>query len=152
MAQQPLEGQGHLIIDASGSHSMTHTRYDLPFLGISPRDLYLTTHNTQKETDIHVPIVIRTCIPSKRLAADPRLSFCLVNLLFWRFIVYLTFLSVSPNSVFLLWQSYKFYRGADKSLTRPDWKNNWKVAIFRPTRMSLLPRRSGWTDNILNFF
>ena len=28
-------------------------------------------------------------------------------------------------------------------------KTNWKVAIFRPT---LLPRRPGWTDNILNFF
>jgi len=27
-----------------------------------------------------------------------------------------------------------------------DWKNNWKVAIFRPTRRSLLPRRPGWTD------
>ena len=26
------------------------------------------------------------------------------------------------------------YRGADKSLARPDWKNNWNVAIFRPTR------------------
>ena len=22
------------------------------------------------------------------------------------------------------------YRGADKSLARPDWKNNWKVANF----------------------
>jgi len=32
-----------------------------------------------------------------------------------------------------------------------DWKNNWKVAIFLPTQ-SLLPRRPGWTDNILNFF
>jgi len=42
--------------------------------------------------------------------------------------------------------------GADKSLARPDWKNNWKVAIFRPTRRSLLPRRHGWTDNFLNFF
>ena len=31
-------------------------------------------------------------------------------------------------------------------------KNNWKVAIFRPTRRSLLPRRPGWTDNILNIF
>ena len=31
-------------------------------------------------------------------------------------------------------------------------KNNWKVTIFRPTRRSLLPRRSGWTDNILNYF
>ena len=26
------------------------------------------------------------------------------------------------------------YRGADKSLARPDWKNNWKIAIFCPTR------------------
>ena len=31
-------------------------------------------------------------------------------------------------------------------------KNNWKVAISRPTRRSLLPRRPGWTDNLLNFF
>ena len=22
------------------------------------------------------------------------------------------------------------YKGADKSLARPDWKNNWKIAIF----------------------
>ena len=33
-----------------------------------------------------------------------------------------------------------------------DWKNNWKFAIFLPTRKSLLPRRPGWTDNIQNFF
>ena len=34
-----------------------------------------------------------------------------------------------------------------------DWKkNNWMFAIFRPTRRSLLPRRPGWTDNLLNFF
>jgi len=33
-----------------------------------------------------------------------------------------------------------------------DWKNNWNVAIFHPTRRSLLPRRPGWTDNLLNFF
>ena len=26
-----------------------------------------------------------------------------------------------------------------------DWKNNWKVAIFRPTRRLILPRRPGWT-------
>jgi hypothetical protein len=31
-------------------------------------------------------------------------------------------------------------------------KNNWKFAIFRPTPRSLLPRRSGWTDNFLIFF
>jgi len=33
-----------------------------------------------------------------------------------------------------------------------DWKNNWKVAIFRPTRGSLLPRWPGRTDKLLNFF
>ena len=27
-----------------------------------------------------------------------------------------------------------------------------KVAIFRPTRRSLLPRSPGWTDKLLNFF
>ena len=43
-------------------------------------------------------------------------------------------------------------QGADKSLARSDWKSNWKVAIFRPTPRSLLPRRSGWTDNITNVF
>jgi len=33
------------------------------------------------------------------------------------------------------------YRGADKSLAWPDWKNFWEVAIFRLTWRSLLPRR-----------
>jgi len=46
----------------------------------------------------------------------------------------------------------EWYRGADKSLARPDWKNNGKVAIFRPKRRSLLPRKPGWTDNFLNVF
>ena len=32
-----------------------------------------------------------------------------------------------------------------------DWKNNWMVAIFRPTRSSLL-QRPGWPDNLQNFF
>ena len=31
-------------------------------------------------------------------------------------------------------------------------KNNWKVAIFPPTRRSLLLRRPGCMDNFLNFF
>jgi len=44
------------------------------------------------------------------------------------------------------------YRGADKTLARPVWNNNWKVAIFRPTWRSLLPRRPGWMDKLLNFF
>jgi len=33
-----------------------------------------------------------------------------------------------------------------------DWQNNWKVSLFRPPRRSLLPRRPGWTDNLLIFF
>ena len=33
-----------------------------------------------------------------------------------------------------------------------DWKNNWKVAFFCPMQRSLLPRRPGWMDNLLNFF
>jgi hypothetical protein len=33
----------------------------------------------------------------------------------------------------------------------PGLIKNWKVAIFRPTRRSLLPRRPGSTDNILIF-
>ena len=32
-----------------------------------------------------------------------------------------------------------------------DWKINWNVAIFPPTRRSLLQRRPGWTDNLLIF-
>jgi len=34
----------------------------------------------------------------------------------------------------------------------PGQKKNWKLAIFFPTRRSLLPLRPGWTDNLLNFF
>ena len=49
-------------------------------------------------------------------------------------------------------QWFDAYRGADKSLVWPDWKNIWKVAIFRPTRRSLLPWGPGWMDNLLNFF
>ena len=33
-----------------------------------------------------------------------------------------------------------------------DWKIYWNVAIFRSTRRSLLPRRHGLTDSLLNFF
>jgi len=33
-----------------------------------------------------------------------------------------------------------------------DWKNKWKVAIFCPTRRSLLRQRPSWTDNLLNVF
>ena len=59
--------------------------------------------------------------------------------------------STTPGHQFLVLLPSYLYRGADKSLARPDWKNNWKFAIFRPTLRSLLPRRPGWMDNLLNF-
>jgi len=34
----------------------------------------------------------------------------------------------------------------------PGQKNNWIVAIFVPTRRSLLPRGPGWTDRLLIIF
>ena len=34
----------------------------------------------------------------------------------------------------------------------PGLKKQWKVTTFRPTRRSLLPRRPGWTDSLLNCF
>jgi hypothetical protein len=43
------------------------------------------------------------------------------------------------------------YRGADKSLAQPDLKK-LKVAIFCPMQRSLLLRRPGWMDNLLNLF
>jgi hypothetical protein len=51
MAQQRLVGQGLLIIEASWSYSDTpHSVYSIPLDQRSAwrRDLYLTTHNTQK--------------------------------------------------------------------------------------------------------
>jgi hypothetical protein len=74
MAQQPLESHGPPRYRGLRITPMTLTRYDLPVLVISPRDLCLTIHNTQKETDILAPVVIRTCTPTKQSAADPRLS------------------------------------------------------------------------------
>ena len=58
--------------------------------------------------------------------------------------------TVNKWSQSLCWPNLRYYRGADKFLARSDWKSKWKFAIFRPTRGSMLPRRPGWTDNILN--
>jgi hypothetical protein len=74
---QPLVDQDLLIIEALRSHSVGHStlgRTPLEERSARRRDLYLTTHKTQKDTDIHVPGGIRTRNPSKRAAADPRLT------------------------------------------------------------------------------
>jgi len=63
----------------------------------------------------------------------------------WKKLAYLGFqcLDHPPYSLDLAPLDYHLF---------PDWKNNWKVAIFCPTWRSLLPQRPGWTENLLNFF
>ena len=52
------------------------------------------------------------------------------------------------------WSPTLFFGSGSVGLPPVPWteKNNWKLTIFRPTRRSLLSRRPGWTDNLLNFF
>jgi hypothetical protein len=74
MVQQPLMGQGLLIIDVL--RSQTHTavgRTPLDEWSARRRDLYLTRHNTHKRQTSMPPGGIRTHNPSKWGAADPRL-------------------------------------------------------------------------------
>ena len=53
MAPQPLVGQG-LIIEASRSHSDTHTLYDSPGLVISPTQNLYPTDSTQHSQQIDI--------------------------------------------------------------------------------------------------
>jgi len=74
MAQKPLRGQGPITVGAS-TITLRHITFGITRLdewSARRRDLYLSTRSTQ--TDIHVPGGIRTCNPSKRAAADPRLK------------------------------------------------------------------------------
>ena len=76
MVQEPLVGQGLLIVEASRSHLKTrHIREDSSARVISPtqRPLPDKTQHSQ-ETDINYHDGIRTRNPSKRMAADPRLN------------------------------------------------------------------------------
>ena len=52
------------------------------------------------------------------------------------------------------WSRTVFSGSGPVGLPPVPWteKNNWKFAIFRPTRGLMLSRRAGWTDSILNFF
>jgi hypothetical protein len=75
MTQQPPSGPGPLHYRGF-TMTLWHTTLDnTPLDEWSARctDLYLTTHNTQQETDIHDPAWIRPRNPSKRAAADPHL-------------------------------------------------------------------------------
>ena len=56
MAQQPLVGQGLLIIDGSRLQSVIHTTLGRTPVDVRHRDLYLTRHNTHKrQTTIPPP-------------------------------------------------------------------------------------------------
>jgi len=56
MAQQPLVGQGLLIIDGPRLRSVRHTTLGRTPVDVRRRDLYLTTHNTHKrQTSIPPP-------------------------------------------------------------------------------------------------
>ena len=72
MMQQPLVCQGYVIIEASRSHSDTHSRQDTCGRMIGPSQGPLPG-NTQHslETDINATGGIRTRSPSKREAEDP---------------------------------------------------------------------------------
>ena len=55
----------------------------------------------------------------------------------------------------LSWSPTLFSGSGPVGLPPVPWtekKNNWNFAIFPPTRRSFLPRRPGWTGNLLNFF
>ena len=71
MTQQPLVGQGLLIIDASQAHSDTPHSVGL----LWPSDLPIAETSTSQQSqqkNVHASGRIRTRNPSNRLAADPR--------------------------------------------------------------------------------
>jgi hypothetical protein len=70
VTQQPTVGQGHLIIEASRSHSDTPQTVRL-VIRPTPRPLPDNSQHSQ-ETDINAPGGIRTRNPCERAAADPR--------------------------------------------------------------------------------
>jgi len=74
MAEQPLVGQGLLIIEAPRSH--LDPPYSVGLLWTSGQPIAETSalqHKHSQQTDIHTPRRIRTRDTSKRATADPRL-------------------------------------------------------------------------------
>ena len=71
VAQQPTVGQGHLIIEASRSHSDTPQTVGL-VIRPTQRPLPDNTQHLQ-ETDINAPGGIRNRNPCERAAVDPRI-------------------------------------------------------------------------------
>jgi hypothetical protein len=68
MTEQPLVGQGFLIIEASQSHSFRHTtlgRTPLDERSARRRDLHLTIHNTHKRQISMPPVGCEPTIPAR---------------------------------------------------------------------------------------
>ena len=71
MAQQPLMGQGFLIVEDSRSHSDTpHTVGALRMSDQPDAETSIDSTQHSHETDIHAPGGVRTHNPSKRAPAD----------------------------------------------------------------------------------
>jgi hypothetical protein len=73
MAQQLVVGQSLLIVEDSWSHSNTQQSVGLLWTSDQP-DAETSTWQHSQQTEIHAPGGIRTHKPSKRAAADPRLT------------------------------------------------------------------------------
>jgi hypothetical protein len=77
MAQQPLEGQGLLIIEAPRSHPQLDTPHSVRLLWTSDQPEAGTStwqHTTLTRSRHSCPGGIQTRSPSKRAAAEPRLT------------------------------------------------------------------------------
>jgi hypothetical protein len=74
MPQQPLVGQGVLIIEASQSHSGTPHSVGLLWMSDQPDTETYTLQHTTQETDLHAPGGIRSRNFSTRAATDPCLT------------------------------------------------------------------------------
>jgi hypothetical protein len=75
MAQQPIVGQGTLIIEASRSHLGTPRSVGLLWTSDQPDAENCTWQNTTlKQTYIYTRGGIRTQNPNERASADPRLG------------------------------------------------------------------------------
>jgi hypothetical protein len=71
MAQQSIVGRGHLIIEASRSHSDTPQSVGALGRGIGPTQGPVPDNTIKKQASMSTG-GFRTCEPSKRAAADPR--------------------------------------------------------------------------------
>jgi hypothetical protein len=75
MVEQPQQGQGLLIVEASRSHSDTPHSVGLLWTSDQPPQTHKPDNKRHSQyRDIHVPGGIRTFKPSKRTRAGPRLE------------------------------------------------------------------------------